>query len=108
MSEDADSKSEVRESRSEVREEFSATGGDCSSRLMDLAITRKRSPLAPPAVEVSHSPSAVTSPSSFWDTQCRRAPSGVGRTDRPSPWYCGPSLAPNSAKEIAALAWPPP
>src|SRR6185369_6919036 len=69
----------------------------------DLATTRKRSPFPPSAVDVSHNPSAVASPSSLWKSQRKRAPSRAGWTDRPLPWYCAPALAPSSAKGMDAL-----
>src|SRR5436309_16021231 len=49
---------------------------------------RKRSFTLLVTVEVSHKPSQVVSPSSFWKTQRKCAPSGAGSTERPSPWYC--------------------
>src|ERR1017187_7658424 len=51
-----------------------------------IAVTRKRSFIVLVTVEVNHKPSGVASPSSRWNTQCRRASDLVGVTASPSPW----------------------
>ena len=53
-----------------------------------VAVTRKRSltvPLGGMTVEVSHKPSRVAWPSSFWKAQRNRAPSAVAMTASPLP-----------------------
>src|SRR5205823_3231571 len=71
-------------------------------RSIPEAMTRNRSGAAPATVEVNHSPLAVASPSSFWNTQCKTAPLAAGLIVRPSPSYCVCALAPISDHGMGA------
>ena len=64
------------------------------TRPTSAASKRKLSVTPLETVDVSHKPSRVASPSSRWNTQRNRAPSAVGTTASPSPWYSAPAFAP--------------